>query len=191
MVSQGRLVDHRQTNVDLVFSSVAGTGAGPEAGRCGRSGSGICQVLSRRPNDPTLCALVLPGEISCYKDEIEMELEKSQPKLRGIYAAYTKEMGPFRTSVLQNHSASDSVKHPNVTLPVKKFSRTRTRLHMSSHLLEPRTGPQMVPSSQNRRYWRVVGESTKVRNDVLQTPPISSSVIVNVTEGTEPGSRDF
>uniref|UniRef100_A0A3P9CCZ9 Transcription factor IIIB 90 kDa subunit n=2 Tax=Haplochromini TaxID=319058 RepID=A0A3P9CCZ9_9CICH len=31
------------------------------------------------------------GEISCYKDEIETELEKSRPKLRGIYAAYTKE----------------------------------------------------------------------------------------------------
>uniref|UniRef100_A0A3B4ZBL5 B-related factor 1 n=1 Tax=Stegastes partitus TaxID=144197 RepID=A0A3B4ZBL5_9TELE len=32
------------------------------------------------------------GEISCYKDEIETELEKSRPKLRGIYAAYTKEI---------------------------------------------------------------------------------------------------
>uniref|UniRef100_A0A3Q1GAN5 B-related factor 1 n=1 Tax=Acanthochromis polyacanthus TaxID=80966 RepID=A0A3Q1GAN5_9TELE len=32
------------------------------------------------------------GEISCYKDEIEIELEKSRPKLRGIYAAYSKEI---------------------------------------------------------------------------------------------------
>uniref|UniRef100_A0AAQ5XUU4 Transcription factor IIIB 90 kDa subunit n=1 Tax=Amphiprion ocellaris TaxID=80972 RepID=A0AAQ5XUU4_AMPOC len=32
------------------------------------------------------------GEISCYKDEIETELEKSRPQLRGIYAAYTKEI---------------------------------------------------------------------------------------------------
>uniref|UniRef100_M3ZZB4 Transcription factor IIIB 90 kDa subunit n=1 Tax=Xiphophorus maculatus TaxID=8083 RepID=M3ZZB4_XIPMA len=32
------------------------------------------------------------GEISCYKEEIETELEKSRPKLRGIYAAYAKEM---------------------------------------------------------------------------------------------------
>uniref|UniRef100_A0A3Q0SYK6 Transcription factor IIIB 90 kDa subunit n=1 Tax=Amphilophus citrinellus TaxID=61819 RepID=A0A3Q0SYK6_AMPCI len=31
------------------------------------------------------------GEISCYKNEIETELEKSRPKLRGIYAAYAKE----------------------------------------------------------------------------------------------------
>uniref|UniRef100_A0A3Q1C2G0 Transcription factor IIIB 90 kDa subunit n=1 Tax=Amphiprion ocellaris TaxID=80972 RepID=A0A3Q1C2G0_AMPOC len=30
--------------------------------------------------------------ISCYKDEIETELEKSRPQLRGIYAAYTKEI---------------------------------------------------------------------------------------------------
>uniref|UniRef100_A0A3Q1H902 Transcription factor TFIIB cyclin-like domain-containing protein n=1 Tax=Acanthochromis polyacanthus TaxID=80966 RepID=A0A3Q1H902_9TELE len=30
--------------------------------------------------------------ISCYKDEIEIELEKSRPKLRGIYAAYSKEI---------------------------------------------------------------------------------------------------
>lgn len=34
-----------------------------------------------------------PGEISCYKDEIETELDKSRPKLRGIYAAYAKEIG--------------------------------------------------------------------------------------------------
>lgn len=36
---------------------------------------------------------VSSGEISCYKDEIETELEKSRPKLRGIYAAYAKEIG--------------------------------------------------------------------------------------------------
>uniref|UniRef100_A0A4W6EI34 Transcription factor IIIB 90 kDa subunit n=1 Tax=Lates calcarifer TaxID=8187 RepID=A0A4W6EI34_LATCA len=39
------------------------------------------------------------GEISCYKDEIETELEKSRPKLRGIYAAYTKEIGEYRSNV--------------------------------------------------------------------------------------------
>ncbi|KAK7907515.1 hypothetical protein WMY93_016127 [Mugilogobius chulae] len=37
---------------------------------------------------------VVEGEISCYKYEIETELEKSQPKLRGIYAAYAKHMDP-------------------------------------------------------------------------------------------------
>ncbi|KAL2082307.1 hypothetical protein ACEWY4_022125 [Coilia grayii] len=31
------------------------------------------------------------GEISSYRDEIEMELENSRPKPRGIYAAYAKE----------------------------------------------------------------------------------------------------
>uniref|UniRef100_A0A665X6M1 B-related factor 1 n=1 Tax=Echeneis naucrates TaxID=173247 RepID=A0A665X6M1_ECHNA len=40
-----------------------------------------------------LFVLVLSGEISCYKDEIENELEKSRPKLRGIYAAYAKQIG--------------------------------------------------------------------------------------------------
>ncbi|XP_068610259.1 BRF1 RNA polymerase III transcription initiation factor subunit b [Brachionichthys hirsutus] len=34
------------------------------------------------------------GQISCYKDEIETELEKSRPKLSGIYAAYAKETEP-------------------------------------------------------------------------------------------------
>ncbi|KAM3861141.1 transcription factor IIIB 90 kDa subunit-like [Diretmus argenteus] len=34
------------------------------------------------------------GEISCYRDEIETELENSRPKLRGIYATYTKEIDP-------------------------------------------------------------------------------------------------
>ncbi|XP_041814447.1 BRF1 RNA polymerase III transcription initiation factor subunit b [Chelmon rostratus] len=44
------------------------------------------------------------GEISCYKDEIETELEKSRPKLRGIYAAYTKEINPEDTEVLCSNS---------------------------------------------------------------------------------------
>lgn len=33
------------------------------------------------------------GELSCYQDQIESELEKSRPKLRGIYAAYVHETG--------------------------------------------------------------------------------------------------
>ncbi|KAK1874740.1 Transcription factor IIIB 90 kDa subunit [Dissostichus eleginoides] len=40
------------------------------------------------------------GEISCYKDEIESELEKSRPKLRGIYAAYAKEIDPEDAELL-------------------------------------------------------------------------------------------
>ncbi|XP_043962568.1 transcription factor IIIB 90 kDa subunit-like isoform X2 [Gambusia affinis] len=42
------------------------------------------------------------GEISCYKEEIETELEKSRPKLRGIYAAYAKEMDPEDDDVLSS-----------------------------------------------------------------------------------------
>ncbi|XP_029985031.1 transcription factor IIIB 90 kDa subunit-like [Sphaeramia orbicularis] len=34
------------------------------------------------------------GEISTYKDEIETELERNHPKLRGVYAAYSKEIDP-------------------------------------------------------------------------------------------------
>lgn len=34
---------------------------------------------------------VFVGEISSYRDEIETELENSRPKLKGIYAAYTRE----------------------------------------------------------------------------------------------------
>ncbi|XP_069581175.1 BRF1 general transcription factor IIIB subunit b [Brachyistius frenatus] len=44
------------------------------------------------------------GEISCYKDEIETELEKSRPKLRGIYAAYAKEVDPQDEEVLSSAS---------------------------------------------------------------------------------------
>lgn len=39
------------------------------------------------------------GEISCYKDEIETELDKSRPRLRGIYAAYSKEIDPQGSEV--------------------------------------------------------------------------------------------
>uniref|UniRef100_A0AAY5KQF9 B-related factor 1 n=1 Tax=Esox lucius TaxID=8010 RepID=A0AAY5KQF9_ESOLU len=35
------------------------------------------------------------GEISLYQDEIETELENSRPRLRGIYAAYSKETGLY------------------------------------------------------------------------------------------------
>uniref|UniRef100_A0AAY5L989 Transcription factor IIIB 90 kDa subunit n=2 Tax=Esox lucius TaxID=8010 RepID=A0AAY5L989_ESOLU len=35
------------------------------------------------------------GEISLYQDEIETELENSRPRLRGIYAAYSKETDPL------------------------------------------------------------------------------------------------
>ncbi|KAF7651313.1 hypothetical protein LDENG_00112900 [Lucifuga dentata] len=40
------------------------------------------------------------GEITCYRDEIETELENSRPKLRGIYAAYAKEIDPQEEEVL-------------------------------------------------------------------------------------------
>lgn len=38
-----------------------------------------------------LTPLSLPDEIHGYQDEIDLELETSRPKLRGVYAAYTKE----------------------------------------------------------------------------------------------------
>uniref|UniRef100_A0A8C2WTM9 Transcription factor IIIB 90 kDa subunit n=1 Tax=Cyclopterus lumpus TaxID=8103 RepID=A0A8C2WTM9_CYCLU len=47
------------------------------------------------------------GEISCYKEEIETELEKSRPKLRGIYAAYTKEIDPDGVEVSSLTSEPD------------------------------------------------------------------------------------
>ncbi|XP_028252631.1 transcription factor IIIB 90 kDa subunit-like isoform X2 [Parambassis ranga] len=49
------------------------------------------------------------GEISCYKDEIETELEKSRPKLRGIYAAYSKEINPEDDEVLSSLSEHEEV----------------------------------------------------------------------------------
>ncbi|KAM9840786.1 transcription factor IIIB 90 kDa subunit-like isoform 2-T2 [Aulostomus maculatus] len=51
------------------------------------------QELARKLNE-------VEGQISCYQDEIETELEKSRPKLRGIYAAYAKEIDPEDEDVL-------------------------------------------------------------------------------------------
>ncbi|XP_039637734.1 transcription factor IIIB 90 kDa subunit-like [Perca fluviatilis] len=48
------------------------------------------------------------GEISCYKDEIETELEKSRPKLRGIYAAYAKEIDPEGVEVASSPSEPEA-----------------------------------------------------------------------------------
>uniref|UniRef100_I3JYB8 B-related factor 1 n=1 Tax=Oreochromis niloticus TaxID=8128 RepID=I3JYB8_ORENI len=57
------------------------------------------------------------GEISCYKDEIETELEKSRPKLRGIYAAYTKEVDPEDNGeVLSMPSEPEEVESEDVEL---------------------------------------------------------------------------
>lgn len=57
------------------------------------------------------------GEISCYKDEIETELEKSRPKLRGIYAAYTKEVDPEENGeVLSMPSEPEEVESEDVEL---------------------------------------------------------------------------
>ncbi|XP_051908631.1 BRF1 RNA polymerase III transcription initiation factor subunit b isoform X2 [Hippocampus zosterae] len=47
------------------------------------------------------------GELSCYQDQIESELEKSRPKLRGIYAAYVHETDP-RGEGIPADSASDA-----------------------------------------------------------------------------------
>ncbi|XP_068454850.1 BRF1 RNA polymerase III transcription initiation factor subunit b [Clinocottus analis] len=47
------------------------------------------------------------GEISCYKDEIETELEKGRPKLKGIYAAYAKEIDPDSVEVSSLTSEPD------------------------------------------------------------------------------------
>uniref|UniRef100_A0A3B4WFS6 Transcription factor IIIB 90 kDa subunit n=1 Tax=Seriola lalandi dorsalis TaxID=1841481 RepID=A0A3B4WFS6_SERLL len=49
------------------------------------------------------------GEISCYKDEIETELEKSRPKLRGIYAAYAKEIDPEDAETLSSTSEPEEL----------------------------------------------------------------------------------
>ncbi|KAK6295340.1 hypothetical protein J4Q44_G00345660 [Coregonus suidteri] len=46
------------------------------------------------------------GEISLYRDEIETELENSRPKLRGIYAAYAKEIDPLDEVLSQASCAS-------------------------------------------------------------------------------------
>ncbi|KAM4633581.1 transcription factor IIIB 90 kDa subunit isoform 1-T2 [Polymixia lowei] len=43
------------------------------------------QELARKLDD-------VEGEISCYRDEIDSELENSRPKLRGIYSAYAKKI---------------------------------------------------------------------------------------------------
>uniref|UniRef100_A0A3B5AP46 Transcription factor TFIIB cyclin-like domain-containing protein n=1 Tax=Stegastes partitus TaxID=144197 RepID=A0A3B5AP46_9TELE len=40
--------------------------------------------------------LISQNEIQEYQDEIDAELESSRPKLRGVYAAYTKEGEQFQ-----------------------------------------------------------------------------------------------
>ncbi|XP_077366427.1 transcription factor IIIB 90 kDa subunit isoform X3 [Festucalex cinctus] len=47
------------------------------------------------------------GEISCYQDQIESELEKSRPKLRGIYAAYVHKMDLPDEDASRDGSPSD------------------------------------------------------------------------------------
>uniref|UniRef100_A0A1A7XI59 Transcription factor IIIB 90 kDa subunit n=1 Tax=Iconisemion striatum TaxID=60296 RepID=A0A1A7XI59_9TELE len=61
------------------------------------------------------------GEISCYKDEIETELEKSRPKLSGIYAAYSKQINqstpaPEDEDVLSSTSEPEGMEREDADL---------------------------------------------------------------------------
>lgn len=58
------------------------------------------------------------GEISCYKDEIETELEKSHPKLRGIYAAYSKHVDPE-----DNESIASEAEEPDALVTAQQIAR--------------------------------------------------------------------
>uniref|UniRef100_A0AAY5KI43 Transcription factor IIIB 90 kDa subunit n=1 Tax=Esox lucius TaxID=8010 RepID=A0AAY5KI43_ESOLU len=53
------------------------------------------------------------GEISLYQDEIETELENSRPRLRGIYAAYSKETGLYEVDPEEDEELEAVAQHFN------------------------------------------------------------------------------
>uniref|UniRef100_A0A665X5N3 Transcription factor IIIB 90 kDa subunit n=1 Tax=Echeneis naucrates TaxID=173247 RepID=A0A665X5N3_ECHNA len=75
------------------------------------------------------------GEISCYKDEIENELEKSRPKLRGIYAAYAKQIDPDDVEVLSTATEPEE-------LVVEDAELQAATQHLTQDFLCQDTGPQ-------------------------------------------------
>ncbi|KAK5879511.1 hypothetical protein CesoFtcFv8_022619 [Champsocephalus esox] len=73
------------------------------------------------------------GEISCYKDEIESELEKSRPKLRGIYAAYAKEIDPEDAELLSLTSEPEVPEVEEAELNAAAQHLTQTFLNQVIH----------------------------------------------------------
>lgn len=61
---------------------------------------------------------LVEGEISCYKDEIETELEKSRPKLKGIYAAYARHIDPE-----DNESVASDPEEPDAEVTAQHLTQ--------------------------------------------------------------------
>ncbi|XP_028996662.1 transcription factor IIIB 90 kDa subunit [Betta splendens] len=78
------------------------------------------------------------GEICCYKDEIETELEKSRPKLRGIYAAYAKEIDPEDAEVLSSTSEPEELEIEDAQLQAATQHLTQDFLCQMIHEEEGR-----------------------------------------------------
>ncbi|XP_071323708.1 transcription factor IIIB 90 kDa subunit-like isoform X2 [Trachinotus anak] len=106
------------------------------------------------------------GEISCYKDEIETELEKSRPKLRGIYAAYAKEIDPEDVEVLSTTSEPEELEVEDAELQAATQHLTQDFL---CQVIQEEEGQDKTTDDRNQ-------ESGPKKEDVgpqRQVPPLA------------------
>ncbi|KAM4713707.1 LOW QUALITY PROTEIN: transcription factor IIIB 90 kDa subunit-like [Anableps anableps] len=112
------------------------------------------------------------GEISCYKEEIETELEKSRPKLRGIYAAYTKEVDPEDEEVLSSTSDLEEKEKEGEDADLQAAAQRLTQDFLCQ-VIQEEEGGQGKRTAQ-RAFDQEVAAEAEVAGLHSQVPPLSS-----------------
>ncbi|XP_025760601.1 transcription factor IIIB 90 kDa subunit, partial [Oreochromis niloticus] len=133
------------------------------------------------------------GEISCYKDEIETELEKSRPKLRGIYTTYTKEVDPEDNGdVLSLPSKPEEVEGEGVEFQVATHHLTEDFLCQVIQEEEGRgvNGDQeAVPEKESMGPHRQAAYLTSIPGKLPSAASLSLQQTFQTSDTSESGGR--
>ncbi|XP_061609433.1 BRF1 RNA polymerase III transcription initiation factor subunit b isoform X2 [Phyllopteryx taeniolatus] len=97
------------------------------------------------------------GEINCYQDQIESELEKSRPKLRGVYAAYVHKMDPQDKDIpagsppdAEDRNLRSAARHLTQNFLCQVMREEEGRGHKDADVGEPAEESDGGPSSRRR-----------------------------------------
>ncbi|XP_039873083.1 BRF1 RNA polymerase III transcription initiation factor subunit b isoform X6 [Simochromis diagramma] len=135
------------------------------------------------------------GEISCYKDEIETELEKSRPKLRGIYAAYTKEVDPEDNGeVLSMPSEPEEVESEDVELQAATHHLTEDFLCQVIQEEEVRGmkgDPVAEPEKESMGPHRQAASLTSILGKLPSAASLSLQQTFQTSDTSESGEKDL
>ncbi|XP_054618112.1 BRF1 RNA polymerase III transcription initiation factor subunit b [Dunckerocampus dactyliophorus] len=155
------------------------------------------QELTKKLNE-------VQGEISCYQDQIESELEKSRPKLRGVFAGYVNKIDPQDkeimgfTTDLEELTAEDDLQNATQHLTqdfLCQVMQEEERLcKKDQDIGEPRAGSDGVPSPQQAPSVATIMASAAAL-DLQQTFQVFSKSQIDdttsVDENSESGDLDL